>query len=168
MSQSLAPLSKMFVMKAGKSAGTKDYTPGPVPFVTSSELNNGVIGYVEPFETDRVFQGPALAISGLGHATVHLSEFLPKGNGGDSLTVLTPKEQMTPMELIACAAAFNVLHGWRFSFGRKCSIGRLQKLEIPEPPKDLRSDVSADAKILASMMETFVDQLALGIAAQPQ
>jgi hypothetical protein len=156
---SISSLDKMFCMEAARSAGTKDYAPGVTPFVTSSELNNGVVTYVEPFETDKVFKGPAIAISGLGFASVQLSEFLPKGNGGDSITVLTTKTPMSALELISCAAAFNVLHGWRFSFGRKCSIGRLKNLEIPNPPLPLRKPVEKDVEVLGAMTKTFVDRI---------
>jgi hypothetical protein len=146
-------------MEVARSAGTKDYAPGLIPFVTSTELNNGVVTYVEPFDTDKVFEGPAIAVSGLGFASVQLSEFLPKGNGGDSITVLTPKKPMTNLDLISCAAAFNVLHGWRFSFGRKCSIGRLKPLEIPFPALPLRDSVEADVMVLGTMTKAFVDRI---------
>ena len=112
-------ISELFNMTAAKSKSTDDYTPGTIPFITNTEMNNGVVSYVEPFDTDKVFQGPAICISGLGHATVHLGPFLPKGNGGDSCTVLIPKENLLNNEILYYAALFNTLHGWRFSFGRK-------------------------------------------------
>jgi len=93
--------------------------------------NNGVVRYVVPLLGDKVFEGPALSISGLGDATVQMKRFLPKGNGGDSLTICVPKKTMTAYELVGIAAAFNTLHAWRFSFGRKSSARRIALLEIP-------------------------------------
>lgn len=155
----LRRLDALFSLVAAKSSGTKDYAPGPVPFVTSSELNNGVVGYVEPFESDRIFEGPVIAVSGLGFATVQLSNFLPKGNGGDSITVLKPLVEMTVLQLVATAAAFNSLHSWRFSFGRKASKGRLQNLEVPYPPYDLTSHVKEDIATINKMTELFVSSI---------
>ena len=112
--------------------------PAPVtrtflPF-HSTTANNGVDRYVEPdLAHDRVFDGPRVAISGLGHATLQLERFLPKGNGGDSLTILTPREPMSPAQLLAFVALFNLLHGWRFSYGRKAKLDRLMHLEVPTP-----------------------------------
>ncbi|MGL0870549.1 restriction endonuclease subunit S [Vibrio vulnificus] len=121
---------ELFEMASAKSKSKDDYSTGQIPFVTNTEVNNGVVAYVEPFETDIVFAGPAICISGLGHATVHLDSFLPKGNGGDSCTVLTPKGVISNNELLYYAALFNTLHGWRFSFGRKAGKRRLESLEL--------------------------------------
>jgi hypothetical protein len=176
-------LGHIFHLESARSGGVEQYESGLVPFVTSSEENNGVVEYVEPNEGDKVFNGPAIAVSGLGYATIHLNEFLPKGNGGDSLTVFLPMDEylvakmgeaqskladiealpideqdksaiselklqisgfevslstlpikgLTTTNLVSICAAFNVLHRWRFSYGRKCSISRLKDLEIPWP-----------------------------------
>ncbi len=120
----------LFSMEAARSKSTDDYSVGDVPFVTSSELNNGVVAYVEPMEDDKVFDGPAICISGLGHATVHTARFLPKGNGGDSCTILKPIVPLEAVDVLYYAALFNVLHRWRFSYGRKASKRRLETLEM--------------------------------------
>lgn len=156
MTQKYLSLDKIFSMAVAKSAGTKDYPPGDVPFVTSSELNNGVVAYVDPMPSDKIFEGPAVAISGLGHATVHLGKFLPKGNAGDSLTILTPKEPLSHAELIAFAATFNSLHRWRFSFGRKCSKNRLLSLEVPFPFADVSEWVQQDIGTLNGLTAGYV------------
>lgn len=119
-----------FRIDTARSKSTDDYLPGEVPFVTNTESNNGVVSYVEPFEEDKVFESPAICISGLGYATVHLIRFLPKGNGGDSCTVLTPHGSCSNAELLYYAALFNTLHKWRFSFGRKANKRRLEKLDL--------------------------------------
>lgn len=123
-------VEELFTLKAAKSKGNEDYDPGTIPFVTSSTMNNGVLKYVDPFEDDRTFEGKKICISGLGFPTVQLQEFLPKGNGGDSCTILTPREEMTVKELIYYAACFKLLHTWRFSFGRKGNKDRIKYLEL--------------------------------------
>jgi len=230
MTNEFIKLNRLFTLSSAKSKGINDYDPGQIPFVTSTESNNGVVGYVEPEEDDLVFEGPAIAISGLGHATVHFSSFLPKGNGGDSLTILIPRERtlteealslwdqyvvlalsllifiafvkvfhskfsvlqnnfdldselgqkkvsdiekslldceeeyvdlpmhgITVEDLMCFAAAFNALHKWRFSYGRKCSVSRTQDLEFPFPlPK--ASEVWNTESNLVSSINTLVDK----------
>jgi len=232
MSNELIKLNNLFTLYCAKSKGIDDYDFGSVPFVTSAESNNGVVGYVEPEEDDHVFTGPAIAISGLGHATVHFGEFLPKGNGGDSLTILKPSEQtltedalklwdqyvklalsllvfvalinalnnsisilgrinkalsfpdsqpqklediennllvcekkyselpihgISVEDLICFAAAFNTLHKWRFSYGRKCSINRLKNLQFPFPLPKI-SEVWNSESNLVSSINTLVNE----------
>ena len=124
-------ISSLFNIEIAKSKGIEDYESGKIPFVTSSSLNNGVVKYVDPYEDDRVFNGNTICISGLGHATCQLFPYLPKGNGGDSATILIPKEEMSVEELIFYTSIFNLLHEWRFSFGRKASKNRIESLDIP-------------------------------------
>src|SRR5574337_1366664 len=101
--KTLKTLENLFFFDVAKSKGAEDYDSGDFPFVTSTELNNGVVAYVDPDDDDKVFEGPIICISGLGHATVQLGKFLPKGNGGDSLTMLIPKFKMTVSELLSFA-----------------------------------------------------------------
>lgn len=147
-------ITSLFDLEAAKSKGLDDYDRGTVPFVTSTELNNGVVSYVEPEEGDKVFDGPALVVSGLGHASVQPGRFLPKGNGGDSLTVLTPRDECTTAQLVEFAASFNVLHKWRFSFGRKCSVKRLADLKLPVGVSLLTEALEAEKTLVG---ETLID-----------
>jgi hypothetical protein len=145
-------LIDLFSIKVAKSKGVNDYSPGNIPLVTSAEVNNGVVPYVEPEEDDTLFEGPSIVISGLGYATVHLNKFLPKGNGGDSLTILKPREPMTVERLIFFAAAFNVLHKWRFSYGRKCSVSRIVKLNLPLSSSEVDNVWNVESSRLSSII----------------
>ncbi len=150
-------ISELFEMVVAKSKSTDDYLPGEIPFITNTEVNNGVVSYVEPFDDDRVFTGPAICISGLGYATLHLGEFLPKGNGGDSCTVLVPQNDLSNTELLYYAALFNTLHGWRFSFGRKTSKRRLESLDLfplhDDPPVDIKAETKKNNLLMSDLLE---------------
>lgn len=150
-------MKELFKLDVAKSQSTDDYQPGKIPFVTNTELNNGVVSYVCPLPGDKVFRGPAICISGLGHATIHFGEFLPKGNGGDSCTVLTPKEELSNAEILYYAALFNHLHGWRFSFGRKTSKRRLESLDmaplVGECPIELMQEVEKNNKLMLDLLK---------------
>jgi hypothetical protein len=146
----------LFNINAAKSKSIGDYSAGNVPFVTNIETNNGIVSYVEPFDDDKVFEGPAICISGLGYATVHYESFLPKGNGGDSCTILKPKIKLKRYELLYYAALFNTLHGWRFSFGRKASIRRLESLIMTplhsQAPIKLLEEIEANNKMMSRLL----------------
>jgi hypothetical protein len=159
-------ISEIFDIFVAKSKSTDDYEAGETPFVTNTEVNNGVVCYVEPMDDDRVFTGPAICISGLGHATVHLGEFLPKGNGGDSCTILKPKNEQRNADLMYYAALFNTLHGWRFSFGRKASRRRLEGLELKplhtDPPIEIDSELETNNALMLSLLKTKETELRNG------
>jgi hypothetical protein len=156
----------LFDLVVAKSKSTDDYSVGNVPFVTNAEINNGVVRYVEPFEDDKVIEGPAICISGLGYATVHYGSFLPKGNGGDSCTVLKPKDDLKKAELLYYAALFNTVHGWRFSFGRKTSRRRLENLMMTplhdQAPIALLGEVEANNKMMSALLAEKEAQLKAG------
>ena len=45
----------LFNVKAAKSKGFESYEQGKIPFVTNGIKNNGIVGYVEPKEKDKIF-----------------------------------------------------------------------------------------------------------------
>lgn len=151
-------ISQLFKISVAKSSGVEDYDFGEIPFITSTTLNNGVARYVDPFNDDKVFEGPAICISGLGHATVHNGKFLPKGNGGDSVTILNPRNKMSHEELLYYAALFNLIHTWRFSFGRKASKYRLKDLELLPEFKEFNKEIKFELEAVGrEMLDRFSD-----------
>lgn len=151
-------ISELFQIDVARSKGADDYDSGIVPFVTNTTLNNGVIKYVTPFPEDKTFEGPSLCISGLGHATLQHLTFLPKGNGGDSATILTPLQPMSTEELLYYTALFNALHKWRFSFGRKTSRKRIQELDISPVYEESQFDVESVLSNLSTSLKEHVAQ----------
>lgn len=121
---------ELFDLEVANSKGNEDYDEGEIPYISSTKMNNGVVKFVEPYSSDKVFPGRLICVSGLGFATLQLNDFLPKGNGGDSATILIPINIMSITELIYYTASFNLLHNWRFSFGRKCGKERIRNLEM--------------------------------------
>lgn len=157
-------ICELFEIDVANSHSTDDYQKGEIAFVTNTELNNGVVSHVEPLPRDKVFQGPAVCISGLGHATIHFGRFLPKGNGGDSCTVLTPKSKLTNAGILYYASLFNHLHGWRFSFGRKTSKRRIEQLDLSptldECPIGLMGEIEKNNKLMLNLLKTKEEEFA--------
>lgn len=156
-------ITALFSIGVARSKSTDDYLPGEFPFVTNTIINNGVVRYVEPFEDDKIFDGPAICISGLGYATVHFGRFLPKGNGGDSCTILLPKDALTKSELLYYAALFNTQHGWRFSFGRKASRPRIEHLDMSPlhtaAPIKISEEIDRNNELMAMLLREKEEQL---------
>lgn len=156
---------ELFSIVVARSKSTDDYLPGDVPFITNTIINNGVVRYVDPFEDDKTFDGPAICISGLGYATVHFGRFLPKGNGGDSCTILLPKNDLAKSDLLYYAALFNTLHGWRFSFGRKASRPRIENLELSPmhnaAPINIFEEIEKNNELMAVLLREKEAQLRL-------
>jgi hypothetical protein len=63
---------------------------------------------------------------------------------------------MKVQDLISFAAAFNVLHKWRFSYGRKCNKVRLKHLKVPECPPESDSLCAGESRHF-SLINSFVD-----------
>lgn len=151
-------ISELFRIDVGKSKANDEYDEGIIPYVTSTTLNNGVLQFVEPYPDDKVFDGEIICISGLGFATLQLQRFLPKGNGGDSATLLIPLVAMTMSELVYYTATFNMLHNWRFSFGRKANKTRIKDLEmIPFTEYDGQFNIDFDdyMNLISNKVEEF-------------
>ena len=145
-------INELFDIEVAKSHSTDDYDKGDIPFITNSEINNGVVAFVEPLVGDKIFPGNTICISGLGFATLQVKQYLPKGNGGDSATILKPRQEMSFEALLFYTAQFNAIHKWRFSFGRKCSKKRIERLsfsktfEEVEIPQGIKSEVKNKLK----------------------
>jgi hypothetical protein len=159
-------IESKFHLCGAKSKDTKDYEDGETPFVTSAETNNGIVRCVEPLDEDRVFSGPCVVISGLGFATFQTGNFLPKGNGGDSCSVLYAKEESPVSQYIALASAFNVLHKWRFSYGRKCGKNRIAKLEVPWPLPEIKQPWGEEVTEIEDALKVFSGDIEKNVQTQ--
>jgi len=123
-------LTKLFMVQKAKSKGFENYEKGDIPFVTNGIGNNGVQGFVKPDETAKVFKVDAICVSAFCEATVQKAPFLPRGNGGSGLSVLTPKQKMTSDEMLFHASYINKVYGWKFSYGRMIKKDRLNSMTL--------------------------------------
>ena len=121
----------LFSIHTAKSTSFDNYADGPIPFVSNGTYNNGIIGYVEPQEGDRVFDGNTISISAFCDAIVQRVPYLPRGNGGSGLIILVPKNPMSEKELMMYAGIINTTLKWKYSYGRMVTKSRLSKESIP-------------------------------------
>lgn len=129
----LVPIEEVFEIKNAKSKGFNSYYEGEIPFVSNGILNNGIVGYITPNSSDRVFQKKGICLSAFCEATIHEPPFMPRGNGGSGLTILTPKPKykFEHEDFLFYSAYLNLYCNWRFSYGRMVTINRVKKLKVP-------------------------------------
>ena len=128
-------ISDLFYITNARSKGFEDHENGDIPFVSNGlEENNGIVGFVKPLAGEKIFHKIAICVSAFCEATIQRAPFLPRGNGGSGMVVLSPKEEMTEADLYFYAAQIN-LQKWRFSFGRMVINDRLKLLEIEKSIK---------------------------------
>ena len=123
-------LSRYFEVKTGKSTGLKGYSKGVVPYVSSGDDTNGVVGLVAGSDTE-LCEG-CITVSAFGTAYLQPWHYMARGNGGSSVRVLVPKYKMTIRELFWFVAQINS-QKWRFTYARQAIKKRLEKLEITTP-----------------------------------
>lgn len=125
------PIANLFEIINAKSKGYDIYDNGDVAFVSNGTFNRGIVGYVTPYDDDRVFHEKSICVSAFCEATIQEPPFLPRGNGGSGLLVLKPKKEMSDAALHFYAAYINKFSKWRFHYGRMVTIARFEKLMLP-------------------------------------
>ena len=139
-------LSDWFHIANGRSSGLKNYPGGGVPYVSSGDNFNSVVGMVEP-PVNEVYKTPHFTITAFGHAALQPWAFCARGNGGSAVRVLRPIGRMSVAEMLWFIGQVNAQR-WRFHYGRMATKGRLEKLGVVPPPVDLEpiGDVGARVK----------------------
>lgn len=123
-------LTTLFKVTNAKSKGFKRYKHGKIPFISNGFADNGLVGFVTPNKNDRVFNKDSICISAFCEATVQKAPFLPRGNGGSGLKVITPLNEMNFEELLFNAAYINRVYSWKFSYGRMVTSARIKEMNV--------------------------------------
>ena len=89
----------LFEVTNAKSGSYESYKEGNVRFITNGFYDESFLGMVTPKNGDRVFYKKSICISSFCEPTIQNPPFIPRGNGGSGLVVLTPKDKMSDNEL---------------------------------------------------------------------
>lgn len=120
----------------GKSGlGVSKYQGGEVPYISSADPNNSIVGMVQPPE-DEIYDTPCVTMTAFGQAAVQPWKFCARGNGGSAVRVLKPAQKMTLAQMLWVTGQLNSQR-WRFHYGRMATKGRLETLKITPPLKNL-------------------------------
>ena len=133
-----------YFVKTGKSAGVKTYSEGIVPYVSSGDDTNGVVGLVA--QNDAELCEGCITVSAFGTAYLQPWHYMARGNGGSSVRVLVPKYRMNIRELFWFIAQINS-QKWRFTYARQAIKKRLEKLQIETPTTHLKETLDIINKI---------------------
>lgn len=137
-------LETFFDVKTGKSKGLKGYSEGIVPYVSSGDGTNGVVGLVA--EDNMELCDGCITVSAFGTAYLQPWNYMARGNGGSSVRVLVPKYRMTIKELFWFIAQINS-QKWRFTYARQAIKSRLTKLKLTSPHEYLEEDFDIIGKL---------------------
>ena len=137
-------LSDFFEVSTGKSSGLKGYSVGIVPYVSSGDDTNGVVGLVA--ENSIELCDGCITVSAFGTAYLQPWKYMARGNGGSSVRVLVPKYKMTTRELFWFIAQINS-QKWRFTYARQAIKRRLEKLEVISPRRRLKEPIDITQRI---------------------
>ncbi len=124
-------IEDLFHIHNAKSKSIKEYSVGNIPFVSNGVYNNGVIGFVEPFDDDRIFEKGTISVSSFCDAIVHHSSYIARGNGGSGLIVLEPKIPLSDTELMTYSSLITSTLSWKYSYGRMVTKKRFEKEYVP-------------------------------------
>jgi len=137
-------LANFFDVKTGKSAGLKTYSDGIVPYVSSGDGTNGVVGLIAAPDSE-LCEG-CISVSAFGTAYLQPWSYFARGNGGSSVRVLVPKYRMTVRELFWFIAQINSQR-WRFTYARQAIKSRLQELRVTSPGSYLDEPLDVIGKV---------------------
>lgn len=129
-------LSVWFNVTFGASGGMKNYPAGAIPYVSSGNSYNSIVGFVE-VPDDETYDCPCITVTAFGQACIHPWRFCARGNGGSAVRVLIPRFPMSVATLLWFVAQINAQR-WRFHYGRMATGPRLKLLQVDPPPQNLQ------------------------------
>jgi type I restriction enzyme M protein len=105
-------VARFFHVLNGRSSGEKNYQQGEIPYNSSGDAANSIVGLKQGAGDERFTEG-GLTVTAFGTAALQPWPFLARGNGGSAVRVLLPRFQMEEADLLWFAAQIN-LQRWRF------------------------------------------------------
>ena len=137
-----------FDISSGDSkSGFKTYPGGGVPYISSGDAFNSVVGLVEPPIAEQ-YVSPHITITAFGQASLQPWKFCARGNGGSAVRVLRPLCRMNVAEMLWFIGQINAQR-WRFHYGRMAARHRLMTLRVLPPPMNLKpiDDIASRIRI---------------------
>lgn len=123
-------LDELFALKKGRRIVKADIEPGGTPFVAAIEGNNGVREYIS---RDPLYDGNMITINyngSVGEAFYQPSPFW----ASDDVNVLCPRFNLTTFTALFLVTIIKQ-ERYRFNYGRKWHLERMEKSEIRLPVK---------------------------------
>lgn len=144
----MARVDDLFHVHRARSRLFDEYEPGAVAYVSNGSSTNGVVGFVEPQDGDRVFDFTGIVVNAFSRAPnscgarIQTPPFIACSRSGNGLLVLEPKRPLSTGQLAYLAAYLNRVHGWRFTWYRQATMDRFTGLPIPDDPPETQFPVA--------------------------
>ena len=120
----MTKIRELFKVKKGSGEYREKVEAGKTPLVSATNLNNGIIDFVD---IDPTFKAPSITVERVsGQAHVQLMDY---ATVPDDISVLIPLSKMSLNKLFYVSSCIN-LQKWMFNYGRKLSKTRLENMEI--------------------------------------
>jgi hypothetical protein len=132
-------LGDLFDIRKGSRMTRRSRVSGKVPFVAAAAVNNGVVDYVQgpPQFSGRNITVPYNGIGGVGYAFLQRTPFC----ASDDVNILIPRSDIPAFALLFVCVVLRH-ERYRFSFGRKWNLDRMQDSVIKLPSANGQPDWS--------------------------
>ncbi|MFW0111267.1 N-6 DNA methylase [Rothia sp. CCM 9416] len=131
-------ISDYFEVSPPEVRSVNNYDNGDMPFVSTSDFNNGVVSYLSPHDDDDFEQGGCITVSPLTGASFYQSKnFLARGGAGSSISILRRVGLTEESALFICSVIEATSK--QFGYTDQLSKSKLRNLEI-KLPKNSQGD----------------------------
>lgn len=138
-------LNKLFDIKAGKYYYNHEYEEGDTPYVSASNVNNGITQRIN-LKPD--FEGNCIVTGKVGCTAFYQSE--PFCATSD-VNVFTPKNfEMNRKIGLFIVTVINYSENYKWNYGRQCRIGDSKKIKILLPAVKNSNNYEIDNKKIFS------------------
>lgn len=142
-------LADLFELRPGRFVKRRDLPKGNTPFVTASDVNNGITEWV-----DMPADYPGGQITVANNGSVGAAFYQPRPfTASRDVTILEPKMPMSPAAALFVCTVIR-LEAFRFNYARKWNTGRMRRSTIRLPTKAAAPDLAK--------MEKYMHNIRLG------
>lgn len=126
-------ISRLFVIKSPAARSIKTYNEGDVPYVSSGSINNGIISYLEPKDSEELEKGNCITVSPLdGSSFYQEDDFLGRGGAGSAISILYNENITKYSALFICTII--KISAKKFDYNDALTSDNLKFLNIKLPP----------------------------------
>jgi len=121
------PITDYFMVKAGKYHNSDEYEKGSTPYVSASNLNNGIKEFIS---IQPEFKGNCIITGKVGCTAFYQpDDFCATSD----VNILTPKFKMSKYIGLFITCVINKNENYRWTYGRQCRVNDTEKIKIKLP-----------------------------------
>jgi hypothetical protein len=146
-------IEEIFEVRSGDFHAIAELDKGSTPLVSCGETDNGVVGLYDIPKNKTYERCLTVAYNG---SWPLLANYHPYRFGAkDDVGVLVPRKPMHEKSLLYVAAMLG-REKWRYSYGRKCYLDKIQSVRIPLPMHDGSIDEKSISELIAEPLANYL------------